>query len=149
MSPSLLILSVAAALAATSMLIFALSGRRLDAEATRKGTQFALGSFFVHWFMWLLGPVERLVRLIVVGTVPIVGHTINVLVGGVGANQANGHGGGGGGSYVYENATDPAPLMVAGGGGGSSSHPTTPCAGGPGSATVTPTNPTAGGSGRK
>jgi hypothetical protein len=84
----------------------------------------------------------------VVGTVPIVGHTINVLVGGVGANQANGHGGGGGGSYVYENATDPAPLMVAGGGGGSSSHPTTPCAGGPGSATVTPTNPTAGGSGQ-
>lgn len=46
-------------LAFLSMLAFALLGRREDADAARKGTQFALGGFFVHWFMWLLRPVER------------------------------------------------------------------------------------------
>lgn len=49
------------AMALLSMAAFALLGRRPDADATRKGTQFALGAFFIHWFMWVLQPFERLV----------------------------------------------------------------------------------------
>jgi len=58
---SLTVLVAALAAAGASMLVFAATGRRLDADAARKGAQFALGSFFVHWFMWLLGPFERAV----------------------------------------------------------------------------------------
>jgi len=43
-----------------SMAVFAVRGQLPDADATRKGTQFALGAFFIHWFMWALGPFERL-----------------------------------------------------------------------------------------
>jgi CDP-diacylglycerol--glycerol-3-phosphate 3-phosphatidyltransferase len=44
------------------MAAFALTGGRRDADAARKGSQFLLGvgDFLLHWFMWALGPVERL-----------------------------------------------------------------------------------------
>ena len=46
-----------------SMVVYALSGGRRDADATRKGSQFLLGvgDFLVHWFMWVIAPAERLV----------------------------------------------------------------------------------------
>jgi CDP-diacylglycerol---glycerol-3-phosphate 3-phosphatidyltransferase len=49
-------------LAVASMPVFALRGRRRDLDAERKGAQFLLGAgdFLVHWFMWVLGPVDRL-----------------------------------------------------------------------------------------
>jgi CDP-diacylglycerol--glycerol-3-phosphate 3-phosphatidyltransferase len=45
-----------------SMAVYAAAGRRRDADADKKGSQFLLGvgDFLVHWLMWLLGPVERL-----------------------------------------------------------------------------------------
>jgi len=44
-----------------SMAVYALGGRRKDKDATRKGSQFLMGAgdFLVHWFMWVLGPVDR------------------------------------------------------------------------------------------
>lgn len=44
------------------MAVYAATGRRRDADADRKGSQFllGLGDFLVHWLMWLLGPLERL-----------------------------------------------------------------------------------------
>lgn len=44
-----------------SMAVYALGGRRRDTDATRKGSQFLMGAgdFLVHWFMWVLGPVDR------------------------------------------------------------------------------------------
>jgi CDP-diacylglycerol--glycerol-3-phosphate 3-phosphatidyltransferase len=49
-------------LALGSLAVYALTGRRRDADAARKGSQFLLGvgDFLVHWFMWVLGPLERL-----------------------------------------------------------------------------------------
>jgi CDP-diacylglycerol--glycerol-3-phosphate 3-phosphatidyltransferase len=45
-----------------SMAWFALRGSRPDADAQGKGAQFALGAgnFLVHWFMWVLRPVDWL-----------------------------------------------------------------------------------------
>jgi CDP-diacylglycerol--glycerol-3-phosphate 3-phosphatidyltransferase len=45
-----------------SMLVFALMGRRQDRDAAAKGSQFLMGAgnFLVHWFLWVLGPVDRL-----------------------------------------------------------------------------------------
>ena len=50
------------AMALTSMAAYALGGRRADSDASRKGSTFllGLGDFLVHWFMWVLGPAERL-----------------------------------------------------------------------------------------
>jgi phosphatidylinositol phosphate synthase len=44
------------------MAVYAVAGRRRDADAETKGSQFLLGvgDFLVHWLMWVLGPVERL-----------------------------------------------------------------------------------------
>lgn len=44
-----------------SMAVYAAAGRKRDADATRKGTTFLLGvgGFLVHWFMWLITPLER------------------------------------------------------------------------------------------
>lgn len=49
-------------LALLSMAVYALLGRGPDADAQGKGAQFAMGAgnFLVHWFMWVLRPVERL-----------------------------------------------------------------------------------------
>jgi CDP-diacylglycerol--glycerol-3-phosphate 3-phosphatidyltransferase len=62
MSGGLLALVVVFALAAASMAAYALFGARRDADAERKGSQFLLGvgDFLVHWFMWVLGPLERM-----------------------------------------------------------------------------------------
>jgi CDP-diacylglycerol---glycerol-3-phosphate 3-phosphatidyltransferase len=50
------------AAALLSMVVYALAGRRQDSDASRKGSTFllGLGDFLVHWFMWVLGPAERL-----------------------------------------------------------------------------------------
>jgi CDP-diacylglycerol--glycerol-3-phosphate 3-phosphatidyltransferase len=44
------------------MAVYLLLGRRPDADAARKGSQFLMGvgDFLVHWFMWVLRPPERL-----------------------------------------------------------------------------------------
>lgn len=48
-------------LAITSMVVYAAFGRRQDEDARKKGTQFllGLGNFLVHWFMWVITPIER------------------------------------------------------------------------------------------
>jgi CDP-diacylglycerol--glycerol-3-phosphate 3-phosphatidyltransferase len=48
--------------AVLSMVVYAAGGRRVDTDATRRGSTFlmGLGDFLVHWFMWVLGPLERL-----------------------------------------------------------------------------------------
>lgn len=50
------------AIAIVSMFIYAAVGRKQDQDAKEKGTQFlmGLGNFLVHWFMWAIGPIERL-----------------------------------------------------------------------------------------
>jgi CDP-diacylglycerol--glycerol-3-phosphate 3-phosphatidyltransferase len=60
-APFAIFLGVLAA-AALSMVGYAVSGRRRDADADRKGSQFllGLGDFLVHWLMWALGPGDRL-----------------------------------------------------------------------------------------
>ncbi len=62
MSPTLLVLGAVLGAALVSMPVFTLVHRgRRDADAERKGSSFLLGigDFLVHWFMWLIGPVER------------------------------------------------------------------------------------------
>jgi len=58
----LLSFSIVLLLALVSMAWFALRGSRQDADAQGKGAQFALGAgnFLVHWFMWVLRPVDWL-----------------------------------------------------------------------------------------
>jgi CDP-diacylglycerol--glycerol-3-phosphate 3-phosphatidyltransferase len=60
-SLSLVVLLTAVGLSLVSMAAFAALGRR-DSDADRKGATFllGLGDFLVHWFMWLIGPIERL-----------------------------------------------------------------------------------------
>ena len=45
-----------------SMPVYALLGRRRDADASKRGSRFlmGLGNFLMHWFMWFLTPGERL-----------------------------------------------------------------------------------------
>lgn len=47
--------------AALSMPVYAALGRRADADAAKKGSQFLLGAgdFLLHWFLWAISPVER------------------------------------------------------------------------------------------
>jgi CDP-diacylglycerol--glycerol-3-phosphate 3-phosphatidyltransferase len=71
MSPGLLILLIVLGVAIASMPVFAVvGGGRRDADAERKGSRFLLGvgNFLIHWFMWVIGPVERL--LLKVGATP-------------------------------------------------------------------------------
>ena len=44
------------------MALYAGTGRRRDPDVTRKGARFllGLGDFLMHWFMWVISPVERL-----------------------------------------------------------------------------------------
>ncbi len=63
MSPGLLTFVSVLGLAVVSMPIFAVARKgQKDADAERKGSTFLLGvgDFLVHWFMWAIGPVERL-----------------------------------------------------------------------------------------
>jgi len=50
------------ALALASMPVYALLGARRDEDAARKGSQLFLGAgdFVVHWFLWAIGPLERI-----------------------------------------------------------------------------------------
>jgi len=53
---------VRAGLALVSLVVFAVrSGGRRDADAERKGSRFLLGAgdLLLHWFMWAIGPLER------------------------------------------------------------------------------------------
>jgi CDP-diacylglycerol--glycerol-3-phosphate 3-phosphatidyltransferase len=62
-SPGLLVLAGLVGAALVSMPIFAFSGgARRDQDAERKGTRFLLGAgdFLLHWFLWAIGPAERL-----------------------------------------------------------------------------------------
>jgi len=62
MSAGFLLVLAAAALAALSMPVYALRGGGPDPDVRRKGSTFLLGAgnFFLHWFMWVLSPLERL-----------------------------------------------------------------------------------------
>jgi CDP-diacylglycerol--glycerol-3-phosphate 3-phosphatidyltransferase len=55
------VLLAVALLLAASMAVYAARGRRRDADAEAKRTRLLGGAldFPVHWFLWLLGPVER------------------------------------------------------------------------------------------
>lgn len=47
-----------------SMALYALLGARRDRDATGKGTQFLMGAgdFLLHWFLWVLTPLDRLAQ---------------------------------------------------------------------------------------
>ena len=54
-----------------SMPVYALTrGGQKDADAERKGSRFLLGAgdFLIHWFMWAIGPLERV--LLALGATP-------------------------------------------------------------------------------
>lgn len=57
----MLVLAAILGAAFASMAVYALAGRRRDADADKKGSQFLLGvgDFLVHWLMWALRPIER------------------------------------------------------------------------------------------
>jgi CDP-diacylglycerol--glycerol-3-phosphate 3-phosphatidyltransferase len=44
---------------AASMLVYAAFGARRDADAEKRHFLLGVGDFFIHWFMWLLFPIER------------------------------------------------------------------------------------------
>jgi phosphatidylglycerophosphate synthase len=50
------------ALLVSSMAVFAVRGRRRDADAESKNAQFlgGLGDFVLHWFLWLVAPLATL-----------------------------------------------------------------------------------------
>ena len=62
MSAYLRVLLVAFGLALVSITIYALRGGGPDPDARRKGSTFLLGAgdFLLHWFMWVISPLERL-----------------------------------------------------------------------------------------
>jgi phosphatidylglycerophosphate synthase len=68
-TPSLAVLVAALGLSLASMAAYALLGRRPDPDAQRKGATFLMGvgDFLVHWFMWVIGPLERLLIRMGVG----------------------------------------------------------------------------------
>jgi CDP-diacylglycerol--glycerol-3-phosphate 3-phosphatidyltransferase len=57
----LLVLGGLLAAAVLSMLVYTRAGRRRDADAVVRGSQFlsGAGDFLVHWFLWLLWPLDR------------------------------------------------------------------------------------------
>lgn len=58
---SLVLLLGTMAVAAVSTVVFAATGARRDPDAERRGSRFLMGAgdFFVHWFVWVLSPLER------------------------------------------------------------------------------------------
>jgi CDP-diacylglycerol--glycerol-3-phosphate 3-phosphatidyltransferase len=58
----LVVPAVVLAAVLASMAAYAVARPGLDPDASRKGTRFLLGigNFLVHWFLWLVTPVERL-----------------------------------------------------------------------------------------
>jgi CDP-diacylglycerol---glycerol-3-phosphate 3-phosphatidyltransferase len=67
---SLVVLFAVLGTALVSMPVYAALGRRADADAAKKGTQFLLGAgdFLLHWFLWAISPIER--ALISLGASP-------------------------------------------------------------------------------
>jgi phosphatidylinositol phosphate synthase len=67
---SLVVLFGVLGVAVLSMPVYAALGRRADADAAKKGTQFLLGggNFLLHWFLWAISPIER--SLVAVGATP-------------------------------------------------------------------------------
>ena len=62
MSPALVVLLGVVGLALVSMPVYAIArGGRRDPDAEKKGSRFLLGvgDFLLHWFMWAIGPAER------------------------------------------------------------------------------------------
>jgi CDP-diacylglycerol---glycerol-3-phosphate 3-phosphatidyltransferase len=61
MDSSLRLLLGTIALAAASTVVFVATGARRDPDAERRGSRFLMGAgdFFVHWFVWVLTPLER------------------------------------------------------------------------------------------
>lgn len=61
MTPSLAVLAAILAAALVSMGAYAARGGGRDLDALGKGSQLLLGAgdFFVHWFLWAIGPAER------------------------------------------------------------------------------------------
>lgn len=61
LGPSLLVLAAALGLAVLSLIVFAATGARRDADAVRRGSRFLLGAgdFLVHWFLWVVSPLDR------------------------------------------------------------------------------------------
>jgi CDP-diacylglycerol--glycerol-3-phosphate 3-phosphatidyltransferase len=59
-TPSLAVLAAVLAAAALSMAVYAARGGSRDRDAEGKGSQLLLGGadFFVHWFLWAIGPAE-------------------------------------------------------------------------------------------
>jgi CDP-diacylglycerol---glycerol-3-phosphate 3-phosphatidyltransferase len=70
MDTSLVALFAVLGAAVVSMPVYAALGRRSDADAEKKGTQFLLGGgdFLLHWFLWAISPVER--ALVAIGASP-------------------------------------------------------------------------------
>ncbi len=61
MTPSLVVLAALLAAAFASMAVYASRGGARDRDAEGKGSQLLLGAgdFLVHWFLWAIGPAER------------------------------------------------------------------------------------------
>lgn len=61
MHPALRNALIVLGLTLASMVVYTLVGKKQDKDASAKGTQFlmGLGNFLVHWFMWAIGPIER------------------------------------------------------------------------------------------
>lgn len=63
MTPSLVVLCLVLGLALGSLAVFsARRGDRRDQDAERKGSRFLLGvgDLLLHWFLWAIGPLERI-----------------------------------------------------------------------------------------
>jgi CDP-diacylglycerol--glycerol-3-phosphate 3-phosphatidyltransferase len=92
MTPSVLGLACVLAAAFASMAFYAARGGARDQDAERKGSQLLLGAgnFLVHWFLWAMGPAERLfIRL---GASPDHFNALGLLLGlGAGLLLAAGH----------------------------------------------------------
>ncbi|HEY8148185.1 MAG TPA: CDP-alcohol phosphatidyltransferase family protein [Vicinamibacteria bacterium] len=62
--PSALVLLLVLAIAVFSLVVYAASGSRRDADADRRGSRFLMGAgdFLVHWFLWALSPLDRVAK---------------------------------------------------------------------------------------
>jgi CDP-diacylglycerol---glycerol-3-phosphate 3-phosphatidyltransferase len=50
---------IVAGAVALSVILYAAFGARRDADAEPRHLLLGVGDFFIHWFMWLLSPLER------------------------------------------------------------------------------------------